>query len=107
MKRHTLRLAATFAAILPAGSLSAADATAPTAPKVPHMQTLHGETLKDDYYWLREKDNPKVRAFLEAENAYTDGFMKPTETLQKALYEEMLSRIKETDLSVPYREGGW
>jgi len=107
MRRHALRLAATFAAILPAGTLSAADATPPTAPKVPHMQTLHGETLKDDYYWLREKDNPKVRAFLEAENAYTDAFMKPTEPLQKALYEEMLSRIKETDLSVPYRDGGW
>jgi len=107
MRRHALRLAATFAAILPAGTLPAADATPPTAPKVPHMQTLHGETLKDDYYWLREKDNPKVRAFLEAENAYTDAFMKPTEPLQKALYEEMLSRIKETDLSVPYRDGRW
>ena len=71
------------------------------------MQTLHGETLQDDYFWLREKDNPKVRAFLEAENAHTDAFMKPTEAFQKALYDEMLGRIKETDLSVPYRDGGW
>ncbi|HYX19872.1 MAG TPA: oligopeptidase B, partial [Thermoanaerobaculia bacterium] len=107
MDRRSIRLAATFAALLPAGILPAADATPPAAPKVPHMQTLHGDTLKDDYYWLREKDNPKVRAFLEAENSYTDAFMKPTEPLQKALYEEMLGRIKETDLSVPYREGGW
>ena len=83
MNRRTFRLAATFAAVLPAGTLPAADATPPVAPKVPHMQTLHGETLKDDYYWLREKDNPKVRAFLEAENAYTEAFMKPTEPLQK------------------------
>jgi oligopeptidase B len=107
MNRYALRLAATLAAILPTGTLPAADATPPVAPKVPHMQTLHGDTLKDDYYWLREKGNPKVRAFLEAENAYTDSFMKPTEPLQKALYDEMLGRIKETDLSVPYREGGW
>ncbi len=71
------------------------------------MQTLHGETLQDDYFWLREKDNPKVRAFLEAENAYTAEVMKPTEPLQKTLYDEMLGRIKETDLSVPYRDGGW
>jgi oligopeptidase B len=71
------------------------------------MQTLHDETLKDDYFWMRERDNPKVRAFLEAENAYADAFMKPTEAFQKTLYDEMLGRIKETDLSVPYRDGGW
>jgi oligopeptidase B len=93
--------------VLPSGVLPAGDAAAPAAPKVPHMQTLHGETLKDDYFWMRERENPKVRAFLEAENAFTDAFMKPTESLQKALYDEMLARIKETDLSVPYREGGW
>ena len=107
MNRRLLGLVAAIAALSPAGLLSAADATPPLAPKVPHMQTLHGQTIEDDYYWMREKDNPKVKAFLDAENAYTDAFMKPTEPLQKALYDEMLSRIKETDLSVPYREGGW
>ncbi len=56
---------------------------------------------------MRERDNPKVRAFLEAENAYTESFMKPTEPLQKTLYDEMLGRIKQSDLSVPYREGDW
>ncbi len=71
------------------------------------MQTLHGDALEDDYFWMRERDNPKVRAYLEAENAYSDAFMKPTEPLQKTLYDEMLGRIKETDLTVPYREGGW
>ena len=61
----------------------------------------------DDYFWLREKTNPEVAAYLEAENAYTDAVMKPTEPLQEALYREMLARIKETDVAVPYREGGY
>ena len=107
MDRRILTLAALISAAVPAGLVRAGDATPPTAAKVPHMQTLHGDQLEDDYFWLREKDNPKVRTFLEAENAYTEAFMKPTEPLQKALYDEMLGRIKETDLSVPYREGGW
>jgi oligopeptidase B len=81
-------------------------APAPTAKKVPHMQKLHGDELADPYYWLRERDNPDVRAYLEKENAYADAFMKPTEAFQKALYDEMLGRIKETDLTVPYRDRG-
>src|SRR4029077_5199897 len=100
-------LATILLAGLPAGAMLAGDPEPPAPQKVPHMQTLHGETLKDDYFWMREKDNPKVRAFLEAENAYTEAFMKPTEAFQKALYDEMLGRIKQTDLSVPYRDGGW
>ncbi len=99
--------AAVLATVLPARLALAGDPSSPAAPKVPHMQTLHGETLQDDYFWLRERENPKVRAFLEAENAYTAEVMRPTEPLQKALYDEMLARIKETDLSVPYRDGGW
>ncbi len=67
--------------------------------------TLHHHTLVDDYGWLREKTSPEVVAYLEAENAYTDAVMKPTEALQKALYDEMVSHIKETDESVPFREG--
>jgi oligopeptidase B len=90
-----------------AASTPAPRTTPPAAKKDPHMQTLHGDTLKDDYYWLREKENPEVRKFLEAENAYTDAFMKPTEALQKALYDEMLGRIKETDLTVPYPQRGY
>jgi oligopeptidase B len=88
-------------------TLSTPTATPPAAKKVAHMQTLHGDTLTDDYFWLREKDNPEVRKFLEAENAYTDQVMRPTEPLQKTLYDEMLSRVKEDDLSVPYRDRGW
>jgi oligopeptidase B len=107
MDRRALTLAAVLAAVSPAAPVLAGDPAPPAAPKVPHMQTVNGDTLTDDYFWMREKENPKVRAFLEAENAYTEAFMKPTEAFQKALYDEMLGRIKETDLSVPYRDGGW
>jgi oligopeptidase B len=75
--------------------------------KIPRVEELHGQKLQDDYYWLRNKDNPEVKAYLEAENAFTDEVMKPTEALQKKLYDEMLGRIKETDLTVPYRDQGY
>ena len=79
----------------------------PTAARHPRESELHGETRIDDYFWLREKTDPAVAAYLEAENAYADAVMKPTEPFQEALYKEMLGRIQETDLSVPYREGGY
>ena len=82
-------------------------ATPPAAKKATHMQTLHGDQLQDDYFWLRERENPEVKAYLEKENAYAETLMKPTEALQKTLYDEMLGRIKETDLTVPYRQRGW
>ena len=79
----------------------------PVAKKVPHMTEVNGHKLVDNYFWLRDKPNPEVRAYLEAENAYTDAVMKPTEEFQKKLYAEMLGRIKETDVEVPYREGDY
>src|SRR5262245_39560483 len=79
----------------------------PVAKKVPRTTTLHGDTLVDNYYWLREKANSEVIAYLEAENAYTDAVMKPTEGFQEALYSEMLGRIKQTDLTVPYKQGDY
>jgi oligopeptidase B len=79
----------------------------PVAKKVPHVTEVNGHKLVDNYFWLRDKQNPEVRAYLEAENAYTDAVMKPTEPLQKKLYDEMLSRVKETDVEVPYREGDY
>jgi oligopeptidase B len=79
----------------------------PVARRVSRDAAVHGETLADDYFWLREKTSPDVAAYLEAENAYADSVMAPTAPLQEALYREMLARIKETDLSVPYREGGY
>src|SRR5206468_1500754 len=79
----------------------------PVAKKVPKTAEINGRMLIDNYYWLRDKKNPEVKAYLDAENAYTDAVMKPTEALQKKLYDEMLSRIKETDVEVPYQEGGY
>ena len=77
----------------------------PVARKIPHETRIHGYTLKDDYFWLREKKNPEVIKYLEAENAYTEEVMKPTKEFQEALYKEILGHIKQTDLSVPSRIG--
>lgn len=93
-------------------ALRAADTTSttpapPIAKKIPKVNEINGRKLVDNYFWLREKKNPEVKAYLEAENAYTDVVMKPTEPLQKKLYDEMLSRIKETDVDVPYTDGGY
>jgi oligopeptidase B len=79
----------------------------PVAALHPKVDTLHGEIRTDNYFWLREKTSPDVIAYLNAENAYTDAKMRRTEALQKKLYDEMLSRIRETDVSVPYRENGY
>ncbi|HJU53133.1 MAG TPA: S9 family peptidase [Pyrinomonadaceae bacterium] len=79
----------------------------PMAKKMPKTTTIHGETLVDNYFWLREKTNPEVISYLEAENAYTDSVMKPTEALQAALYKEMVGHIKETDENVPYKQGDY
>jgi len=79
----------------------------PVATRIPKVDTLHGEILVDDYYWLREKQNPAVLAYLQAENAYTAAGMKHTEALQEQLYRELLGRVKETDLSVPYQNHGY
>ncbi len=79
----------------------------PVAKKVPHVTEVNGHKMVDNYYWLRDKSNPEVRAYLEQENTYTDAVMKPAEPLQKKLYDEMLSRVKETDVEVPYREGDY
>ncbi len=79
----------------------------PSAPKHPHSVTLHGDTRVDDYFWLREKESAEVRAYLDAENAYADGFMTPTRDLQNTLYDEIVGRIQETDQSAPYRNGAF
>ncbi|HET9777132.1 MAG TPA: S9 family peptidase [Gemmatimonadaceae bacterium] len=98
---------------VPALSLSivvaanAQDLRPPVAALHPKVDTLHGEIRTDNYFWLREKTSPDVIAYLNAENAYTDAKMRRTEALQKKLYDEMLSRIRETDVSVPYRENGY
>lgn len=81
--------------------------TPPIAKKQPEVLELHGDRRIDDYFWMRDIENPEVIAYLEAENTFTDAQMEPTEGLQQQLYEEMLSRIKETDLSVPVRKDNY
>ncbi|MDE3104583.1 MAG: S9 family peptidase [Acidobacteriota bacterium] len=83
------------------------DLQPPVARREPTPTHIHGQTLEDDYRWLRQKDSPEVLTYLEAENAYTAAMMQSTQPLQDRLYAEMLSHIKETDESVPYRFGGW
>jgi oligopeptidase B len=89
----------------PAFSKETTDSTPlapPLARREPVETVLHGDRRIDHYAWLRQKENPGVIAYLEAENAYTDAILRPTESFQEALYQEMLGRILQTDLSVPY-----
>src|SRR5204863_697338 len=79
----------------------------PTTEKKPKITDINGDRMVDNYFWLREKSNPAVIAHLEAENAYGAALMKPTEGLQEKLYNEILSHIKQTDVSVPYRWGDY
>ena len=75
----------------------------PVAAVEPHPMTIHGDTRVDDYYWLNQREDPEVIAYLEAENAYTDALMEDTEALQDSLYREIKGRIKQDDSSVPVR----
>ncbi len=81
--------------------------TPPVAQKKPTRLVLHGDERVDDYFWMRDANDPNVIAYLEAENAFTNAVMQHTEMLQTTLYQEMLARIKETDLSVPYRKDNY
>jgi oligopeptidase B len=91
----------------PASAASSTQPAPPVAAKHPHAFTLHGEAIQDDYAWLRDKKDPNVIAYLQAENAYADTLTNDQEPLRKQLYDEMLARIQQTDLSVPYRKGGY
>jgi oligopeptidase B len=77
------------------------------AERRPVTLEAHGDVRTDDWYWLRDKDDPAVIAHLEAENEYTTAVMAATVPLQETLYAEMVARIQETDLSVPVRKGPW
>ncbi len=79
----------------------------PVAEKKPKELTIHGHTRVDDYFWLRERENPEVIAYLEAENAYTEAMLEHTKPLQEKLYQEIVGRIKQTDESVPYFWNGY
>lgn len=81
--------------------------TPPQARKEPETSRLHGDLRVDEYGWLRKKGTKEVNDYLNAENAYTKAVMKPTEALQKRLYDEIVGRIKETDLDVPVLDNGY
>ncbi|MGH2602006.1 MAG: oligopeptidase B, partial [Dehalococcoidia bacterium] len=84
---------------------AAPPAQPPVAAVRPTQLEKHGHVRVDDYYWLRERADSEVIRYLEAENAYTQAVMAHTEALQERLFEEIQGRIKQTDASVPYRQG--
>ena len=77
----------------------------PAATVTPHQLEIHGDVRVDDYYWLRDREDPAVIAYLEAENEYTRAVMAHTEGLQESLHQEIVGRIKQDDDSVPYKKG--
>jgi oligopeptidase B len=87
----------------PLSPATAAPQLPPVARIEPRVDIVHGETRIDDYFWLRDRSNPEVLDYLNAENRYTRAVMQHTEDLQEVLFQEMRGRIKETDLSVPER----
>ncbi len=80
---------------------------APRAERRHRAIVHHGDELVDDYWWLRDRDDPAVKAYLEAENQFGETLLAPLAPLRETLYQEMLSRIKQTDVSVPYRDGAF
>ncbi|MDH3459248.1 MAG: oligopeptidase B, partial [Gemmatimonadota bacterium] len=93
---------------LPAVTQEATPSHPPIAKKISAKLETHGQVRMDDYYWLNQRSNPDVVAYLEAENAWTKSQMGHTEALQERLFEEIKGRIKQTDESVPYyRDGYW
>ncbi|WP_036320233.1 S9 family peptidase [Microbacterium indicum] len=80
---------------------------APVAKKAPAVRTHHGDSFEDPYEWLRDKESPEVTAHLEAENAYADERLAHLGPLRDRIFEEIRGRVRETDLSVPVREGDW
>ena len=95
------------AAPSPPPSMDAGAATPPVARRRPKVLARFGDRRTDPYFWLRDRDDPGVIEYLRAENRYTEAVMKPLERFRDALYEEMLSRIQETDQSVAYRHHGY
>jgi oligopeptidase B len=83
------------------------DPQPPVAQIRPHQMEIHDHSRIDNYFWLKERDNPVVIEYLEAENDYTKQMMKQTKSLQEKLFNEIKDRLKPNDCSVPYRYGGF
>src|ERR1700684_4287861 len=79
----------------------------PIADKIHTEKPINGSVLVDDYAWLRERANPRVKEYLEAENAYAEQFTADEKPFAEKLYNETLSHIKQTDTSVAYRKHGY
>ncbi|MDO4685519.1 MAG: S9 family peptidase [Corynebacterium sp.] len=79
----------------------------PEAQKIPHIRAHHGREFVDNYEWLRDKDSAETVAYLEAENAYTESQTQDLKDLKENIFQEIKSRVKETDMSVPSRSGNW
>ncbi len=107
MKRLLVLCAMLLPAMQPASGDAAPAPVPPVAAKVPHSTTVHGVTWEDDYFWLRKLTDPKVRAYFEAENAYTAAVLAPMKPLSEKLAAEMKARVIEKDVSVPVKKGPW
>lgn len=104
----SLFIVAAAALSLLAGCRAERSAPVPPVAKIePTRLEKHGDIRIDNYYWLRARENPEVIVYLQAENAYTDSLMSHTNDLQEKLYGEIVGRIKQTDVSVPYRQDGY
>jgi oligopeptidase B len=77
----------------------------PVAKRITKTTRVHNETLHDNYYWLRNIQDPDVKTYLHAENNYLETVMQPTQALQETLYQEMLSHIQEEDINIPVQDG--
>ncbi len=97
----------TFLLPLPVRAADGAPPRPPVANRVPKELVMHGHARVDEYYWLNQRQDPEVIAYLQAENAYTDEVMKPRAALREVLYQEMVGRMKQDDTSVPYFENGY
>lgn len=107
MSTGTHRLASLAVLLSISFALQAESPAPPVAKQVEHISLWHGEKVNDPWFWLREKTNPEVVAYLNAENAYTEAMTADLKPFSEALYKEMLGRIKQTDLSVPVRRGAY
>lgn len=79
----------------------------PSAPKIPTPRTVHGETVTDMWFYLRDREHPATIPYLEAENAHTEAVLQSAAELRQRLYDEMVSRIQEDDSTVPWRFGDY
>jgi oligopeptidase B len=114
MNRFLARFILLGVALIPVATWSNAqdktkpsETTPPVAKRESHLSDWHGEKVDDPYFWLREKSNPEVIKYLEAENAYTEALTKEMKPLSEALYKEMLSHIKQTDADAPSKYRGY